>query len=225
VPDARGPVLALGDSISCGPEEGAFDVVPRVWAQWLAETLDLPFHRLARAGALTPEIAAALVPRLRDDYALACVHVGTNDVRSVDWDAAAFARALEEILAALAPRAGRVCVATLPLDLGRPPAGAKVGELNAIVRQLSQTHGATIVDLDTLRGWRLLFPDAVHPTALGQLEIAERAARALGISPGPAAIAGANRGVTADVRYGTTRQVAHLARDLRRRMGERLSAR
>jgi hypothetical protein len=226
VPEAGGgPVLALGDSISCGPEEGAFDVVPRVWAQWLAELLDLPFHRLARAGALTPEIAAELVPRLRGDYALACVHVGTNDVRSVDWDPAPFTAALEEILGALAPRAARVCVATLPLDLGRPPAGAKVGQLNAIVRRLAEGSGAVVVDLEDLRGWRLLFPDAVHPTALGQLEIAERAARALGISPGPSVIAGPTRGVTADVRYGTTRQVAHLARDFRRRLGDRLSAR
>jgi lysophospholipase L1-like esterase len=222
---ADGPVLALGDSISCGPEEGAFDVVPRVWAQWLAELLDLPFHRLARAGALTPEIAAAFLPRLRDDYALACVHVGTNDVRRDAWDPAPFERALDEILGALAPRAARVCVATLPLDLGRPPAGPKVGDLNAIVRRLAAGHGATIVDLDDFHGWRLLFPDAVHPTALGQLEIAERAARAVGITPGPRAIAGAKLGVTSDVRYGTTRQVAHLARDLRRRLGERLSAR
>lgn len=220
-----GPVLALGDSISCGPEEGAFDVAPRVWAQWLAETLDLPFHRLARAGALTPEIAAAFLPRLRDDYALACVHVGTNDVRSVDWEPAPFERALEQILGALASRAARVCVATLPLDLGRPRAGPKVGELNAIVRRLGSGSGATILELDDLRGWRLLFPDAVHPTALGQLEIAERAARALGITPAPGSIAGATRGVTADVRYGTTRQVAHLARDIRRRLGDRLSAR
>ena len=220
-----GPVLALGDSISCGPEEGAFAVVPRVWAQWLAELLDLPFHRLARAGASTPEIAAELLPRLRDDYALACVHVGTNDVRSVGWEAARYERALEEILAALAPRAERVCLATIPLDLGRPRAGAKVAGLNDVVRRMARVHGATVVDLDDLRGWRLLFPDAVHPTALGQLEIAQRAARALGISPGPETIAGPGRGVMNDLRYGTTRQIAHLTRDLRRRMGERLFAR
>jgi len=220
----EGPVLALGDSISCGPEEGAFGVVPRVWAQWLAEVRDLPFHRLARPGATTPEIAHEFLPRLREDYALACVHVGTNDVRSVDWDAEAYERALERILAAVGPRAARVCVATLPLDLGRPPAGDKVAALNAVVRARAAAHGAVVVELDDLRGWRLLFPDAVHPTALGQLEIAERAARALGIVPGPAVIAGVRRGVTEDMRYGTTRQVAHLARDLRRRTVERLSA-
>ena len=76
----------LGDSILCGPEEGAFGVPPRPWAQWLAEALDLPFHKLAQPGATTPWIADALLPRARDDYALACVGVGTNDVRSLDWD-------------------------------------------------------------------------------------------------------------------------------------------
>jgi GDSL-like Lipase/Acylhydrolase family len=221
--DARGPVLGLGDSISDGPEEGAFGVPPRPWAQWLAETLDLPFHRLARPGALTPDIADDLLPLARDDYALACVHVGTNDVRSIDWDAAAYEIALARILGGLSGRAARVCVATVPLDLGRPRAGAKVGDLNAIIRRLAAEHGATVVGLDDLRGWRVVFPDAVHPTALGQLEIAERAATALGLPRRPAAIADVRRGVAADLRYALTRQLAHLGRDWRRRSVERWS--
>ena len=137
---AGGAVLALGDSILCGPEEGAFGVPPRSWAQWLAEALDLPFHKLAQPGATTPWIADALLPRARDDYALACVGVGTNDVRSLDWDPRSFAVALERILDGLAARATRVCVATVPLDLGRPRAGAKVAELNAIVRSAAATR-------------------------------------------------------------------------------------
>jgi len=218
----RGVVLGLGDSISCGPEEGSFGVAPRPWAQWLAEALDLPFHRLAAPGALTAEIAAAVVPRLRDDYALACVHVGTNDVRSTRWDAEVFARALDAIFAALADRARRVCVATVPLDLGRPRAGPKVGDLNAVIRGRAADRAATVVALDDLRGWRLLFPDAVHPTALGQLEIARRAARALGDVPDPIALTDPARGALADARYALGRQHAHLARDLRRRIVERV---
>jgi lysophospholipase L1-like esterase len=218
--DGRGPVLGLGDSITCGPDEAAFGVPPRAWAQLLAEGLDRPFHRLARPGALTPEIARDLLPRSRADYALACVHVGTNDVRSVDWDPAPYEAALHQILGTLAGRAQRVCVATIPLDLGRPPAGAKVAGLNAIVRRVAVATGAAVVDLDDLRGWRLLFPDAVHPTALGQLEIARRAATASGFEP---VLPFARRGVMEDVRYGTTRQPAHLARDWRRRIVERLS--
>jgi lysophospholipase L1-like esterase len=213
--------LGLGDSITCGPEEGAFGVVPRAWAQWLAETLDLPFHRLAQSGALTPWMADTLLPRTREDYALACVHAGTNDVRSVDWEAAAYEAALDRILATLSARAARVCVATIPLDLGRPRAGAKVADLNAIVRRLAAQHGAVVVDIDDLRGWRHLFPDAVHPTALGQLEIARRAAEALELDRSPVAIAEPRLESGATLRYAVTRQPAHLLRDWRRRMSER----
>jgi lysophospholipase L1-like esterase len=213
--------LALGDSILCGPEEGAFGVPPRSWAQWLAEALDVPFHKLAQPGATTPWIADALLPRARDDYALACVGVGTNDVRSLDWDSGSFEVALARILDGLAARADRICVATVPLDLGRPRAGAKVAELNAIVRSAAAARDAVIVDLDDLRGWRLFFPDAVHPTALGQLEIARRAAAALALDVSPTALTSVQRGTLADARYAGTRQVAHLIRDWRRRAGER----
>ena len=37
--------------------------------------------------------------------------------------------------------------------------------------------GAVVADLADLGGWTLVLPDAVHPTALGQLEIADRARR------------------------------------------------
>jgi lysophospholipase L1-like esterase len=219
--DARGPVLALGDSILCGPEEGAFGVPPRAWPQWLAEAGDLPFHRLARPGAVAGEVAAAFLGRVRDDYAIACVGVGTNDVRSPDWDAAAYEDALGRILDAVAARAAQSCVATVPLDLGRPRAGAKVADLNAIVRRLAAARGVAVVDLDDLAGWRYQFPDAVHPTALGQLEIARRAAAALALPFGPDAIVSPQTGRAADLRYALTRQIAHLARDWRRRAVER----
>lgn len=219
MPDA--PVLALGDSILCGPEEGAFGVPPRSWAQWLAEALDLPFHKLAQPGATTPWIADALLPRARDDYALACVGVGTNDVRSLDWDPRPFEVALARILDGLTERATRTCIATIPLDLGRPPAGPKVAELNAIVRSAATARNAVVVDLDDLRGWRRFFPDAVHPTALGQLEIAQRAAAALELDVSPMALTSVQRGLRADARYAGTRQVAHLLRDWRRRAIER----
>lgn len=219
--DPRGPVLALGDSILCGPEEGAFGVPPRVWPQWLAEALDLPFHRLARPGALSSDVERLFVGRLRSDYALACVGVGTNDVRMLDWEPRSFEASLARLLAAAAARAERVCVATVPLDLGRPRAGAKVADLNTIVRRCAASSGAVVVDLDDFGGWRHWFPDAVHPTALGQLEIARRAADALELDASPLALTDVQAGWTADLRYAATRQVAHLARDWRRRAAER----
>ena len=220
-PAPGGAVLGLGDSISCGPEEGAFGVPPARgpsgWPRpWTSRSTASPAPAPSRR---TSPPSCSRAPR--DDYALACVHVGTNDVRAPGWDPGAYAEALERILAALAPRAQRLCLATLPLDLGRPRAGVKVAELNAIVRAAAARHDAAVADLDDLRGWRLVFPDAVHPTALGQLEIAERAAAALGLTARPAAIAGAVRGPRADLRYALTRQPAHLLRDRRRRWAER----
>jgi lysophospholipase L1-like esterase len=221
LPAEGGPVLALGDSILCGPEEGAFGVPPRVWAQWLAEASDLPFHRVAQPGVTAPELAAGLLSRIRDDYALACVGIGTNDVRSVDWDAARFTRALRDIYDTVAPRAQRVCVATVPLDLGRPRAGAKVAGLNAILRREAAIRGFSVVSLDDFRGWRWLFPDAVHPTALGQLEIARRAAAVLGLGRSPTELVVARTGLRSTIRYALTRQVGHLARNSARLWAER----
>jgi hypothetical protein len=76
------------------------------------------------------------------------------------------------------------------------------------------------VALEDLRGWRRLLPDAVHPTALGQLEIARRAAQALPGVPSPVGLTEVQTGPRADARYALTRQVGHLARDLRRRAAE-----
>lgn len=216
-----GPVLALGDSIMSGPEEGSYRVPPRAWPQWIAELLDLPFHRIARPGASAPDLVARDLSRIRDDYAVACVGIGTNDVRSIDWDPTRYTRALDTLLSAVAVRSDRRCVATVPLDLGRPRAGAKVGQLNAIVRDLAQSHGFCVVSLEDFGGWRWWFPDAVHPTALGQLEIARRAARALEIDRDPAQLAPPERGPRSDLRYAATRQIGHLWRDSRRKRRER----
>jgi len=214
-------VLALGDSIMCGPEEGAYGVPPRAWPQWIAELLDLPFHRIARPGASAPDLVARDLSRIRDDYAIACLGIGTNDVRSIAWDPARYTRALDTLSSAVGVAARRVCVATVPLDLGRPRAGAKVAELNAIVRQTAQTCGFAVVALDDFGGWRQWFPDAVHPTALGQLEIARRAARALELGRDPAELAPPRTGPRSDLRYAATRQIGHLWRDHRRRTADR----
>lgn len=216
-----GPVLALGDSIMCGPEEGAYGVPPRAWPQWIAELLDRPFHRIARPGAHAPDLVDRDLSRIRDDYAIACVGIGTNDVRSLDWDPGRYTRALDTLLERVERAAERVCVATVPLDLGRPRAGAKVADLNTIVRDRAVSRGVAVVELADFGGWRWWFPDAVHPTALGQLEIARRAARALGLSRDPAELAAVRTGPRSDLHYAATRQIGHLGRDRLRRWAER----
>jgi hypothetical protein len=64
---------------------------------------------------------------------------------------------------------------TVPLDLGRPRAGAKVKEVNDLISRVAYELGALVVDL---RGWgarNLVMTDHVHPTAFGQIDLAERA--------------------------------------------------
>ena len=66
---------------------------------------------------------------------------------------------------------------TAPLDLGRPRAGSKVVELNAAIERAASEQGALVLDLSEWGARNLVMADHVHPTAFGQIEIAERAWR------------------------------------------------
>jgi hypothetical protein len=212
-------LVALGDSITRGGGNMALGVYPRSWALWLAEALELPFTGLAQDGATADGVVRDQVPRLRERYELGALFVGVNDVRSVGWDEPTFAAAYATALAALAGRCERVLALTIPLDLGRPRAGAKVGDANAAVRRLAAEHGATVLALDDLAVHRALLPDAVHPHAVGQLEIADRAARALGATPLPSSLADPERGLRARARW--ERAYARMwLRDVARRVRE-----
>jgi lysophospholipase L1-like esterase len=172
-------VVALGDSITNGRGEPALGVHAQSWAQWLAEALDVPFLKLAADAACAPDVLAEQVPRLHGRFALGCLYVGVNDTRRPDWDAAAYERDLRAIVAAVRDHAELLVLCTIPLDLGRPRAAPKPARANAVIRRVAGEARAVVVALDDLRGPPLLLPDAVHPTAVGQLEIAARAVGAL----------------------------------------------
>jgi hypothetical protein len=200
-------------------------VHPQSWAQWLAQALDVPFHGLATDGARAADVLRGQVPRLRGPYAVGVVFAGVNDVRSADWDPVAFERDLRAIAAAVAEAAGRIALCTLPEDLGRPPAAPKPREASAIVHRVAADAPAVLVDLGDLGGGRLMLPDAVHPTALGQVVIAERAAAALraagvAVAGSPLALADVDRSARARARWRVRAARLH-ARDLRRRALER----
>jgi lysophospholipase L1-like esterase len=214
-------LVGLGDSITNGRGEPALGVPMQSWTQWLAEALELPFTKLARDGARAADVLRELVPRLCGPYDVACLYVGVNDARSPEWQPAAFERDVAAIVAALAACSDRVALCTLPADLGRPRATAKAVAAGTIVRAIATRHGAALVDLDDLAGPRWLLPDAVHPTALGQLEIADRAARAHGASRRPSTLAEVHRSRRAHARYAARWSVL-LAGDLRRRAAERV---
>jgi lysophospholipase L1-like esterase len=168
-------VLAFGDSITNGGGELQWGVALQSWALWVARGLGLPYTSYATDGARVGDVVGAQIPAFlaRSDarYDLGCLYIGVNDVRALDWNVAAFEPAYHAALDLLRSRCDRVLTVTAPLDLGRPRAGAKVGELNEVVRRA----GALVLDLSDFGARNLVMADHVHPTAFGQIAIAEKA--------------------------------------------------
>ena len=223
-PPCRLGLVALGDSITRGEGEPALGVPYRPWALWLAEALELPYTNLAANSAVAASLVSGQLPRVTASYDVAGLYVGVNDARGPDWDPDPFAALLRRALGHLAAHATHVVTFTIPVDLGRPRAGAKVGEANALIRAAAAEHGAACAELADLRGWALLLPDAVHLTALGQLELADRAAGALRFAGAPVAslpsdLAEPRTDGRARLRF-ATRWGRMLARDLVRRRVE-----
>ncbi|MGZ8647019.1 MAG: GDSL-type esterase/lipase family protein [Solirubrobacteraceae bacterium] len=175
--DCRLGVLAFGDSITNGGGELQWGVALQSWALWVARGLGLPYTPHAQDGATVQDVLAAQIPDARTDtrYDLGCLYVGANDVRTPDWDRDAFERDHRSALAFLAERCERVLTATVPVDLGRPRAGAAVVEANAAIEASAAAIGALVLDLRPFMARNLVMPDHVHPTAFGQIAIAERA--------------------------------------------------
>ena len=174
-------VLALGDSITNGGGELQWGVALQSWAQWLARGLGMPFTNHAIDGATVDDVLALQMPRHeafsarpQARFDVGCLHIGVNDVRRPGWDASAYAAGFERALGWLGERCDRTLVCTLPLDLGRPRA-AGVPVVNSIVRDAATRHGALVVELADFGGREWMMADHVHPSALGQIAIAERA--------------------------------------------------
>jgi lysophospholipase L1-like esterase len=185
--DRKLGVLAFGDSITNGGGELQWGVALQSWALWTARGLGLPFTSFAVDGARAADVVGDQLAAARDRsadpdarYDLGCLYVGVNDVRALDWDAEAYAADLAGAVGFLAERCQRLVLPTIPLDLGRPPADrARIDFANAAIEAQARRVAATLVDLRAFRGRRVLMPDHVHPTAFGQIAIAERTLDAL----------------------------------------------
>ncbi len=215
----RKGLIALGDSITVGEGSMALGITPLSWAQWLAKALDLPYTSYAFNGAMTADVLDEQLPRVRFDYDVATLYAGVNDVRQAAFDAAAYERDLDAVAAALAARSARLLMLTLPEDLGRPTSAPKPAAANAAVHRVAARHRAVVADLADFGGWTHVQPDVVHPTPLGQVEMADRAARALGCAMVPSELVRDRRGH--DLRYAPTHARA-VARNLARRARERM---
>jgi lysophospholipase L1-like esterase len=170
-------VLAFGDSITNGGGELQWGVALQSWALWVARGLGLPYTPHAQDGATVQDVLENQIPHARTDtrYDIGCLYVGANDVRLPTWDRAAFERDHRTALGFLAERCDRVLTATVPLDLGRPRAGVAAQEANAAIEASAAATGALVLDLRDFGARNLVMPDHVHPTAFGQIAIAERA--------------------------------------------------
>jgi lysophospholipase L1-like esterase len=174
-------VLAFGDSITNGGGELQWGVALQSWALWTARCLALPYSGYAVDGATVRDVVARQLPGFIAQtggdrrYDVGCLYIGVNDVRAVDWDPAAFAADHAQAIGFLAGHCDRVLALTAPLRLGRPPADAKVPSLNAIITRNAATHGALVVELGDFGARNQVMVDYVHPTAFGQIAIAQRA--------------------------------------------------
>ena len=174
-------VLAFGDSITNGGGELQWGVALQSWALWVARGLALPFTCYAVDGARVSDVVERQIPAFerltggQGRYQLGCLYIGVNDVRSPDWDPAVFEAGFRRALQFLCGRCDRVLALTAPLDLGRPRAGAKVEDLNDVVSRVAGELGTLLLDLRSWGARNLVMTDHVHPTAFGQIDIAERA--------------------------------------------------
>jgi lysophospholipase L1-like esterase len=180
--DLRLGVLAFGDSITNGGGELQWGVALQSWALWVARGLGVPFTSYAADGATVHDVVNEQLPaaeqRTRSpmaSYDLGCLYIGVNDVRGFDWDAARFERDFRRALRFLHERCQRVLTLTTPLDLGRPRVGTNVGDLNAVIKRVAMEQRTLVLDLRDFGARNLIMADHVHPTAFGQIAIAEQA--------------------------------------------------
>lgn len=175
-------MLAFGDSITNGGGELQWGVALQSWALWTARGLGLPYTGYAVDGARVADVVSRQIPAFQRQAALAdarydlgCLYIGVNDARAPDWDPDAFTSGFDIALAFVGSRADRILTVTAPLDLGRPRAGRRVAELDEAIEGAAGRAGALVLNLRDFAARNLVMADHVHPTAFGQIAIAERA--------------------------------------------------
>jgi lysophospholipase L1-like esterase len=178
--------VALGDSFT----EGVGDPDParpnglRGWADRVAEVLatqtdDFGYANLAIRGRKLPEIIAEQVePGLARKPDLVTIHGGGNDVLRPRVDLDALAAAYDEAVGRLTGSGARVVVFTIA-DPGINPVfrmiRGRTAVFNEWVREIADRHGATLVDMWRMRGWKVsevMDEDRLHLNPIGHQAIA-----------------------------------------------------
>jgi lysophospholipase L1-like esterase len=172
-------VVAIGDSIVNGHGKMMLGVQCQSCAFWLAQAGGWCFTKHSIGGSTSFRIVDEQVPLLTGQYAVGVMNMGANDVL-FDFDLDRLAANLETAVKALERVAEHVLILNLPDDLGVLP-GAPVGRrqrlraANQLIGAVAQQHDLMVLDISDFRGSRLMRADRIHPTALGQLEAADRA--------------------------------------------------
>lgn len=192
-------VLAFGDSITHAGGELQRGVALHSWALWTARGLGVPYTGFAvdgaRVGDLVTEQLPAFAARSADPdarYDVGCLYIGVNDVRAPDWDPGAFEAGLDSVLAFLTARCQRTLALTVPTGVGVPATGAAVHAANTVIERQASDHGALVVELRNFGARNQVMADRVHPTAFGQIAIAERALAVLAADGLPPRVAPAS---------------------------------
>ena len=178
--------VALGDSFT----EGVGDPDParpnglRGWADRVAEVLaaatpDFGYANLAVRGRKLPAILAEQVePALALSPDLVTIHGGGNDVLRPRVDLDTLAAAYDEAVGRLAGSGARVVMFTIADPGANPvfkPLRGRMAIFNEWVREIADHHGATLVDMWRMRGWKVsevMDEDRLHLNAAGHQAIA-----------------------------------------------------
>jgi lysophospholipase L1-like esterase len=187
--------VAIGDSFT----EGVGDPDPdrpngvRGWADRVADVLaaqapTFSYANLAIRGRKLPQIIAEQIDAaiaLEPD--LVTIHGGGNDVLRPNVDVDELAAAYDGAIGRLAATGARVVIFTMS-DPGLNPVlkvlRGRTAIFNEWVREIADEHGATVVDMWRMRGWKVsevLDPDRLHLNAVGHQAIAIATLDALGV--------------------------------------------
>jgi len=186
--------VALGDSFT----EGVGDLDDsrpngvRGWADRVAEVLsgdDFRYANLAiRGRKMLPILAEQIEPALAMKPDLISIYAGANDVLRPRVDIDRLVQAYDIAVGRLAGAGAHVLMFTAYDPGGSPVFGALRGRFaiyNELVREVADTHGATLVDFWRLRDYRddrMWDTDRMHMSSAGHQRMAIAVLDALGVA-------------------------------------------
>jgi lysophospholipase L1-like esterase len=190
--------VALGDSFT----EGVGDADPtrpngwRGWADRVAEVLatqtpDFGYANLAIRGRKLPAIIEEQVePALALAPDLVTIHGGGNDVLRPKVDLDGLAVTYDDAVGRLTASGAHVVMFTIA-DPGLNPVikviRGRTAVFNEWVREIADKHGATVVDMWRMRGWKVaevMDEDRLHLNPVGHQAIAIAVLDRLGVAHG-----------------------------------------